>query len=507
MASNMTGPEEAAWKKKEWTRQQLKNFSLDPKAKSLYPTLAAQIGDVPIIDGIIALDKLTDVQLKSLWDATVSEIATAGAKLPPYQARNAPLSPRELAVAAQVKRPLIDAFIDEYKKFAPGGKLAKIDVSTLSDSDVDDFYNTFILPGLINNGSPTTQEVQAAASLPVVQNKLSSAEEILLSIPLEFRTMEIRLQLAKQQLASLEIDPDSPEFEDELQKMLDEQFDLEVAALFGGDKSKEIAIIKEPLVPMNPETGELYTEEQLLEQMDAVARNIDALKEALDPEIENEIRGITQVANTLGQVWSIETLFDNLSKENKTPPINPKTGQPYTAKDLLVDSKYPLLGIPTNPLTGKEYTLDEMAVHMMNLNERRNLLEVQQGIEAVKKIEEQQKLLNELDDAYKKAFPPEIDDSSDNELDEPEEEPEEEPRDLDEELAKLNQFLEDVKDILTTDDLEAAKFQKEDIKRLRELQQIAEGQMAEKATSAYPDTDEFWNGLTELSSPAAYHRA
>ena len=497
MASSMTGPEEAAWKKKEWTRQQLKNFSLDPKAKSLYPALVAQIGDVPIIDGIIALDKLSDVQLKNLWDATVSDIATAGGKLPPYQARNAPLSPRELAVAAQVKRPLIDAFIDEYKKFAPGGKLAKIDVSSLSDSDVEDFYNTFILPGLINNGSPTTQEVQAAASLPIVQSKLSSAEEILLSIPLEFRTMEIRLQLAKKQLASLDIDSDSPEFADALQKMLDEQFDLEVAALFGGDKGKEIAIIREPLVPMNPETGELYTEEQLLEQMDAVARNIDMLKEALDPEIENEIRGIQQVAQILAQVWSIETLFDNLSKENKTPPINPKTGQPFTAKDFLIDSEYPLMGIPTNPLTGKEYTLDEMQVHLLNLDERRNLLEVQQGIEAVAKVREQQKLLNELSAAYEKAFPPEIDESSENELGEPEEEPEEEPRDLEEELAKVNQFLEDVKDILTTDDLEAAKFKKEDIKRLRELQQIAEGQMAEKATSAYPDTDEFWNGLTD----------
>jgi predicted ABC-type ATPase/DNA-directed RNA polymerase specialized sigma24 family protein/8-oxo-dGTP pyrophosphatase MutT (NUDIX family)/curved DNA-binding protein CbpA len=493
---NMTPAEERDWKRKEWTRQQLKNFALDPDVKKKYPTLAAQLGDGPLIDAVLGLDGLDDGSLGNLWDATVTEIsATPGSKVPAYQARQAPLSPRELAAASTVKRPLVSAFLDEYKKSAPGGQLAKLDASRMTDEDVESFYNTFILPELINNGAPSQQDIEAAAALPAVRSRLNEAEQILLNVPLELRTLDLRMKLARKALESTNIDPDSPEFEDALQKLINDQLDLE-AVQFTEDVEKWLrgGFDRPRRIPINPMTGQEYTDGELEAQINVVNDNIERLSAGLDERQMEELQRLGMIRNILAEALGLEEFLAEGDARNLDKPVDPLTGRELSMREYLESASYQLSQVPINPLTGKKYTRREMQEQIANLDARSETIRTGMGISKLNQIGGQQQLLGALmraaaqlepDDS---GMPDDIDIPGDGDVDvmEPEDKPD---------ADVINEMLDAFKDVLGDAGDTTVSIRSEDIIRARQLNRQLESMPDPRST--VPDTDDFWTGLSD----------
>lgn len=493
---NMTPAEERDWKRKEWTRQQLKNLALDPDVKKKYPALAAQLGDGPLIDAVIGLDALDDSSLGNLWDATVNDIAsTPGARVPAYQARQAPLSPRELAAASTVKRPLVSAFLDEYKKSAPAGQLAKLDAANMSDEDVESFYNTFILPELINNGAPSQQDIEAAAALPAVKSRLTEAEQILLNVPLELRTLDLRMKLARKALESANIDPDSPEFDDALQKMINDQLDLE-AVQFTEDIEKWLqgGFNTPRRIPINPMTGQEYTDGELEAQINIVNDNIERLSATLDEREMEELQRLGQVRNILAEALGLEMFLLVGDARNLDKPVDPLTGRELSMREYLESANYLLEKTPINPLTGKKYTARELKDQIENLDTRTEAMRTKMGISKLNEIGGQQQLLGALEKAAMQINPPdgpdEIDIPGDGDGGLDVMEPEDKP-----DADQINELLEAFKDVLGDAGDDTVALRSEDIIKARQLNRRLESMPDPRST--VPDTDEFWTGLTD----------
>ena len=100
---------------------------------------------------------MDDAEVDGLFEFTLNGRKNAGLPMPMWSRNTSPLAPDELAQAAQIKRPLVGAFLDEYKRYSPDGYLARLDINGMSDEDVADFWDTFILPELVD---PTTTNPQ-----------------------------------------------------------------------------------------------------------------------------------------------------------------------------------------------------------------------------------------------------------------------------------------------------------------------------------------------------------
>ena len=226
---NMTPQEESDWKQREWKRQQLKNLVLMPDRDTKLPSLSKALQGDDIARAISGLDLLTDQAVDDLFDKTQIEMFDAGSKMPGYRAAFAPPSPRELAAAANIKRPLVKDFIEEYKITNPSGNIARLDPDNMSDKEIDGFFNTFIIPGLINANNPTSADIKAAVMEPQNAESLSLAEDVMFGIADEYQDLEFRTMLAKRMLKDNGLSTSDPNFDNLVNQMIDKEIDKDIA--------------------------------------------------------------------------------------------------------------------------------------------------------------------------------------------------------------------------------------------------------------------------------------
>ena len=260
---NMTPQEESDWKRREWKRQQLKNLALIPDRDTKLPSLSSALVGDDIARAISGLDILSGDQVDDLFDKTSIELNDAGLAMQGYRAATAPPSPRELAAAANIKRPLVKEFLDEYKNVNPAGNISRLDPDAMSDKDIDNFFNTFIIPGLINANNPSNSDIRQSVREPLNSTTLSLAEDVAFGIADEYQDLEFRTMLAKRMLQDNGLSTSDPNFDKLVEQMINNEIDKDVA--------NGIATIEDFLsnIPewmdrtpeelLNPNTGMPYT--------------------------------------------------------------------------------------------------------------------------------------------------------------------------------------------------------------------------------------------------------
>ena len=378
---SMTPAEENQWRMQEWKRQQLKKLALNPEVgNGNLPTLAGILGNGDLAQAINAIDDIPDDSLNSVWDGTVQELMQSGARIPAYRAKSAPLTPRELAIAANAKRPLVAAFLDEAKKLNPSGNFARINIDSLADKDVEDLFNTFILPELTNPDAPSIQDVQIAAGLPQSREMVSLADSVAWLIPDEFKDLEVRTLIAKQQLKDIGMNEDDPAFDSALQQLIDEEYNKEM-----GDIEKWLENGAPPLdrgqggggktpPPINPSTGQPFGEDdwretinELINRYETESNNArQALEEVLGELYEiGRAQGWIDDANEPGGQGDDDDSFNTFDEdvERNLPPLEDEFGFPDT--DEAWDAPY----VDEN---GNEIPYDGSDTHPLNVNPETN---------------------------------------------------------------------------------------------------------------------------------------
>lgn len=507
MASPMTPAEEVAWKKREWKRQQLKNLSVDPNASTKYPSLKKLFKNQDISVAIQALDALDDTNLETAWNDVVLDIAQIpNAAAPVYQVKQAPLSPRELAAIAPKRRPLVKVFVEEYKTINPNGIISNLDVDNMTDSDIESFYNTFILPELINTNSPTAQEVQQTIQLPTTQEKISDAERLLGVNFTSFDTLQYRLKVAKKILVEEGLDPTSPEFDMALEKLISEtnQRDMD-------NFNNELQDWLNPgsrFVPkfaINPETGEPFTKSDLEKLINEVDEAVEILSKQINMELYEEKMRIVQVIDVLSTLSANEDFLEDPLKfpDPDVLPINPATGKIYTLREWVESGDFKLLRMVENPATERPFTKDELKNVNENLASQIDELDDKLGRPLFAEIGELQNFQGRLKRAYEEAGFMDVDvDRDDNEdfedvedgdtLTEEPEEPET-PKTLEEIQQEYQELIDNNAEMLETKIDVPVEITPDSLKKIRNL--LKTTAMQEEPRSSAPDTDEFWNAF------------
>ena len=497
-ASSMTPKEEREWKKKEWKRRLLQEYSLNPNIVTEYPTLAAEIGDKGYVRGIEHLEGLNDAAVEKLWNDTLAELLAANKQIPAYQVRNAPLSPNELATAATVKRPLVKVFLDAYKKTSPIGELAKLDSDKMNDGDIESFYNTFILPELVNNGAPTNQDIEQALIAPTASNRLDAAEQLLLTMPSNLKTLELRLKFAKYTLAQSGITSDDPDFEQKLQELMAAQIDQDANSFFkdieaflrGKTATKKIVI--------NPKTGEKFTPEELDQAILIAQQNVADITNTLPEEVQEQMMALQALQQVFTEILTLDEILKTAEKnQSDIPPINPLTNRPYKLRDWIELGRFGLAKRPNNPLTGKPYLDSELKEHLGRVSEKIEELNNQIGTAKLAELNQQNGFWQRLLDARAEIEPPTdgdiVDDVSPgdgNVLVDPNEPEEEEKKSQEEIDAEIQEFLDKAAEFLQAD-TEYLTVNQEDIDRSKTLRKRLEIESG-PPTNTLPTNPEWW---------------
>ena len=219
----MSDADKNAWKQTQWKKKKLSEIGTEPGLELNSPTLKAKLdeGD-DLADGLTRIMNLPDAEASQLWDDVTSEFNSVGRSMPAYRRADAPLTPDELATAATVKRPLVKAFLDEYKKYKPNGNFAKLDPDRMSDSEIEDLFNAFIVPELIDPDRPDGQEIIRAASLLETQDRMSMADEISFGLGEEYMTLDFRRKLAERRLKEAGMSMDDPSFWDNFDNIMND---------------------------------------------------------------------------------------------------------------------------------------------------------------------------------------------------------------------------------------------------------------------------------------------
>jgi 8-oxo-dGTP pyrophosphatase MutT (NUDIX family)/DNA-binding CsgD family transcriptional regulator/predicted ABC-type ATPase len=219
----MSDADKNAWKQNQWKKKKLAELGMESGLEINSPSLKAKLdeGD-DLADGLTNIMNLSDAEVSQLWDSVSAEFRSAGRSMPAYRRADAPLAPDELASAATVKRPLVKAFLDEYKKYKPNGNFAKLDPDRMSDSEIEDLFNAFIVPELVDPDRPDPQEIIKAASLVETQDRMSMADEIAFGLGEEYMTLDFRRRLAERRLKEAGIEMDDPGFWDNLDNILND---------------------------------------------------------------------------------------------------------------------------------------------------------------------------------------------------------------------------------------------------------------------------------------------
>ena len=284
---NMTPQEEAEWKLREWKRQELKKLALSPDSRKTTPTLNKQLKTGDIARDITGLDLIPDDKLDALYDQTVAELTAAGIRPRGYRQQNAPLSPRELASIANIKRPLVKEFLDEYRSIKPDGNIARLDADTMSDKDIADFFDTFIIPGLVNAGNPTVSDVRAAVRETKNADTLSLAEDAAYGIADEYQDLEIRTKIIRQRLIDAGLSEDNPNFDLIVAKLIDDtyqrQTDEALADIYRTLANPPRWMFRNPEEFINDKTGMPYLQEEWEnDATDAATRFLEYTEDYLD---------------------------------------------------------------------------------------------------------------------------------------------------------------------------------------------------------------------------------
>jgi DNA-binding CsgD family transcriptional regulator/8-oxo-dGTP pyrophosphatase MutT (NUDIX family)/predicted ABC-type ATPase len=219
----MSDADKNAWKQTQWKKKKLTELGMESGLELNSPTLQAKLdeGD-DLADGLTRIMNLSDAEASKLWDDVTNEFRGIGRSMPAYRRADAPLAPDELASAATVKRPLVKAFLDEYKKYKPDGNFAKLDPDRMSDSEIEDLFNAFIVPELIDPDRPDTQEIIQAASLLETQDRMSMADEMSFGLGEDYMTLDFRRKVAERRLREAGMDMADPSFWDNLDNILND---------------------------------------------------------------------------------------------------------------------------------------------------------------------------------------------------------------------------------------------------------------------------------------------
>lgn len=218
----MSAKEKQQWKLRKWKRNLLEEWATDPQLATYGPELFALTDFADARDGFRAIRAMDDAEVDGLFEFTLNGRKNAGLPMPMWSRNTSPLAPDELAQAAQIKRPLVGAFLDEYRKYSPDGYLSRLDINGMSDEDVADFWDTFILPELVD---PTTTNPQSvidtvAAASADMNDRRSLADEILESVDDTYMDMAFKRKLAERRINEMGIDSNDPNFDQAVQDML-----------------------------------------------------------------------------------------------------------------------------------------------------------------------------------------------------------------------------------------------------------------------------------------------
>ena len=162
--SGWTNQEKQVWRAQQWQKKVLFDGVFNSLHRNASKALQAFIAKYP--DKMAAARAILDLNendLKALFTPHWSELGAAGLQPPRPTAADLPLLPSEVEQAALIKRPLLRAFLDEYKKMAPNGTLARLDVDTLTNEDVEELFNRYILPEMVDPTTPTIGQAEDIA--------------------------------------------------------------------------------------------------------------------------------------------------------------------------------------------------------------------------------------------------------------------------------------------------------------------------------------------------------
>jgi curved DNA-binding protein CbpA/ADP-ribose pyrophosphatase YjhB (NUDIX family)/predicted ABC-type ATPase/DNA-binding CsgD family transcriptional regulator len=321
---SMSPQDESNWKQREWKRQQLKSYALYPDRDTKLPSLSSALVGDDIARAVSGLDILSDQQVDDLYDKTVEELVASGGRVQGYRAANAPLSPRELAQAANIKRPLIKEFLDEYKTINQDGNISRLDPDNMSDKEVDNFFNTFILPGLINSSNPSVSDIRAAVREPLTQDSLSLAESVAFGIADEYQDLEFRTMLARRMLQDNGLSTNDPNFDKMLEEMVSKEYDKDI--------SNGLATIEDfldniphwfarnPQELLNQETGLPYLPEEYLGELmgDASNKFLEITDRFLDGEMIDPLEAL-EVQENLDRLLDIAQANGWVSENIRRP--------------------------------------------------------------------------------------------------------------------------------------------------------------------------------------------
>lgn len=171
--SQWTNQQKAQWKAGQWRRRFLFDEALSTARVNMSPEMQAHIAKYPdAATAARAILDLNDQDVDNLFKGHNDALKAANVTIKPPRKDELPLLPSEVAAAAQIKRPLVRNFLDEYKKMAPNGTLARLDVDTLSNEDIEELFNRYILPEMVD---PT--KLDAAGVIDVAQRISQPGQE------------------------------------------------------------------------------------------------------------------------------------------------------------------------------------------------------------------------------------------------------------------------------------------------------------------------------------------
>ena len=253
--SGWTQAEKNTWRAQQWQKKLLFDSVFNSLNRNASPTLQAFVAKYPdkmtAAKAVLGLD---DKDLADLFKPHFAELSAAKLAPPSPRAADLPLLPSDVEKAALIKRPLLRAFLDEYKKMAPTGTLARLDVDTLSNDDIEELFNRYILPELVDPTKPTAGQAQDVAQrilqpgnenspLRLLDNVLFMAGDDAFTLEGKRRILEERLA-AGQNAGTL-----SPAAATSIQNQIDE-LDAELEKLLGD------AAAGRPLDASIPYTGQ-----------------------------------------------------------------------------------------------------------------------------------------------------------------------------------------------------------------------------------------------------------
>ena len=370
----MTPEEENSWRMREWKRQQLKKLALSPELGSgKFDTLAQIVGNGDLAIGINSIDELDDSLLDSTWDSTIQDLLKSGKSIPAFRAKNAPFTPKELAVAANAKRPLVKTFLDEVKKLNPSGNFSKVDFDSLSDKDIDDFFNTFILPELTNPDAPTTQDIQNVAGLPQSRELIDIADSVSWLVPNKFKDLELRTLIARQRLKESGMSTSDPDFDRAVEQLIEDDYASEVDSIekwlaagapqTGSSGGGGV----NPPPPINPATGEPFDKDKWVEMLNDLQNQMGEEMGSIREKYIQLWNDLVQIGREQGWINDDDPGDDEMGADEDSFGTQPE--QPSSIDD---EFGYPdtdeAWNLPYVDEAGNEIPYDGSSTHPLNVN-------------------------------------------------------------------------------------------------------------------------------------------